>query len=223
MKHFFVIAGGDIDDAFACHMIKVQKPDGMIAADKGMDFFYRNKIKPDFIIGDFDSADSESLSYFKGQSEIQIKKLLPEKNDTDTEAAVRLAISLGAEQITLLGVTGSRLDHVLGNIELLGIGLKERIPIALLDAHNRIQMIDKGITIAKSEQHGKYVSLLPYTDKVSHLTLRGFKYPLLDASLESFCTLGISNEIVEEEAEIIFESGILLVVESKDCETKMVR
>lgn len=219
MKHFIVVSGGNIDDDFACRVIEEQQREKsvwMIAADKGMDFFYRNRIQPDVIIGDFDSAERESLAYFREQGRTQIRELCPIKDDTDTESAIRYALEEGAEQITLLGATGSRLDHVLGNVELLGIGLKAGVPITIMDEKNRIRMIDKGITIKKSEQYGTYVSLLPYTERVEHLTLCGVKYPLADATLTGFCSLGVSNEIVEEEAEITFDGGILLVVESRD-------
>ncbi len=77
-------------------------------------------------------------------------------------------------------------------------------------------MIDRGMTLARKEQFGTYVSLIPYTECVEHLTLKGLKYPLTDACLRGFCSLGVSNEIVADTAEISFESGLLLVVESKD-------
>lgn len=216
MKHFFVVSGGNIDDAFVNRMLEQETPEAVIAADKGMSFFYRNQKMPDVIIGDFDSVDHESLQYFKAQRGVQMLKLNPVKDDTDTEAAIRYALEHGAEQITLLGATGSRLDHVLGNIELLGIGLQAGVPIVMTDANNRIRMIDRGIVLKKEAQHGTYVSLIPYTEKVEHLTLRGFKYPLADAILTGFCSLGVSNEIVDAEAEIIFDGGILLVIESRD-------
>lgn len=216
MKHFFVFSGGDIDDTFACLLLEREQPDVLIAADRGMDFFYRNHREPDLIIGDFDSVDSKSLQYFKGQTSVRIVELSPMKDDTDTEAAIRYAISVGAEKITILGATGCRLDHVLGNVELLGIGLGVGVAIELVDAKNRIRMIDRGIKLKRKEQHGTYVSLLPYTERVEHLTLKGFKYPLEDAMLNGFCTLGVSNEIVAEEAEIVFDGGILLVIESRD-------
>lgn len=226
MKRFIVVSGGSIDDDFACRIIEEQqraevcedakKGAVLIAADKGMDFFFRKQIQPDCIIGDFDSAECESLTYFRERGNVQIRELCPMKDDTDTESAIRYALKQGAEQITLLGATGSRLDHVLGNVELLGIGLKAGVPITIMDEKNRIRMIDRGIILKKSEQYGTYVSLLPYTKIVEHLTLRGFKYPLTDATLTGFCSLGVSNEIVEEEAEITFDGGILLVVEARD-------
>lgn len=216
MKHIIVVSGGKIDDAFADQVLREEKPELLIAADSGMEYFYRVGRKPDVIIGDFDSTGTEALAFFRGQPGIEIHQLVPEKDDTDTEAAIRLAISMGAESITLLGATGSRLDHVLGNIELLGIGLEQHIPIVMRDAHNRIRMINHGITLHREEQFGTYVSLIPYTEEVKKLTLKGFKYPLDRACLRGFCSLGVSNEIVETEAEITFEEGILLVIESRD-------
>ena len=216
MKHVVIVSGGNVQDVFACRIIEEEQPDVLLAADAGMEFFYRNGIKPQGIIGDFDSAGSEALAYFRGQPDIWIRALNPIKDDTDTEFVIRLAIREGAEKITVLGATGSRLDHVLGNIELLGIGLEQGVEIQLLDSHNRIRMIQKGIRIRKNEQFGTYVSLIPYTQTVEHLFLKGFKYPLADACLKGFCSLGVSNEIIEEEASIEFERGILLVIESKD-------
>ena len=215
MKQFIIVSGGQVEDAFAKSVI-ASKQAVLIAADSGMDFFYRNGIKPDVIVGDFDSVASESLAFFRVQEGIRMQELNPIKDDTDTESSIRLAIEMGAEQITILGGTGSRLDHVLGNIELLGIGLQEGVSITILDAHNRIRMIDQGITIRKEEQFGTYVSLIPYTTEVEHLTLRGFKYSLSDYCLKGFCSLGVSNEISEEEAVISFDGGILLVIESQD-------
>lgn len=216
MKKFVIISGGAIEDAFACRILKEEQPECVIAADAGMNFLYRNKIKPQVIVGDFDSVDQEAFSYFQKQPDIEIKKLNPMKDDTDTEFAIRLALAMGAEAIMLLGATGSRLDHVLGNVELLGIGLQAGVPMTIQDAHNRIRMLEKGISIKKSEQFGRYVSLLPYTKEVTHLYLKGFKYPLDDACLQGFCSLGISNEIQADEAEILFEDGILLLIEAKD-------
>ena len=123
---------------------------------------------------------------------------------------------MGAEKITILGGTGSRLDHVFGNVELLGIGMEQNVPMELVDANNRIRMIKSGITLEKSSQFGTYVSLIPYTECVQHLYLTGFKYPLVDVTLKGFCSLGVSNELVEDTAEIRFDGGILLVTESRD-------
>ena len=211
-----IVSGGSIQDEFAKEWIEQYQPEFMIVADSGMEFMRRVGLKPDMIIGDFDSVASETLAYFKEQTGIIFKELNPMKDDTDTEFAIRQAIGLGAKEITALGATGTRLDHVLGNVALLGIGLQEQVDIQLVDAHNRIRMIDKAISLMKAEQFGNFVSLLPYSGEVKGVTLKGFKYPLENFTMGSFSSLGISNEIVEEKAEILFEEGILLIIESRD-------
>ena len=77
-------------------------------------------------------------------------------------------------------------------------------------------MINKSIRLTKTEQFGNFVSLLPYSGEVKNVTLKGFKYPLENYTMGSFSSLGISNEIVEEVAEILLEEGILLVIEARD-------
>lgn len=211
-----IISGGYMDDVFASAWITEYAPEYTIVADSGMEFCRRIGIIPDMIIGDFDSVKEETLSFFKSQSGIVFKELNPVKDDTDTEFAIRQAIALGVKEITVLGGTGTRLDHVLGNISLLGIGLLKQIQIQLVDSHNRIRMLNKPVKITKKEQFGSYVSLVPYQGEVTQLTLKGFKYALKDFTLKPYNSLGISNEIVEEEAEITFDEGVLLVIESRD-------
>lgn len=211
-----IITGGNIRDEFACGKIKTGGYDMIMAADSGMDFLYRNHLTPDIIVGDFDSVDHDALDFFKEDNRIEFCRLNPEKDDTDTEYAIRDALSRGITHLTILGGTGSRIDHVLGNISLLGIGLEENVEIELVDEHNRVRMIDKPLSIRRDEQFGRFVSLIPYTGSVAHVTLTGFKYTLDDYTMGGFNSLGVSNEIAEEVAHIEFRGGILLVIESVD-------
>lgn len=213
---YLIVSGGSIDCKFGCELIQEEDYDIIIAADAGMNFLFDNKLKPDIIIGDFDSVASEALDYFKSDSGIEICKLNPEKDDTDTEHSVRFAIERGATDITILGGTGSRLDHVLGNIAVLGIGLEEKVQIQLIDKNNRIRMFNEDFIIDKKTQFGKYVSLIPFNGSVQGLFIKGMKYNVSNLQMGGFNSLGISNEIEDETAEISFEKGILIVVESRD-------
>jgi len=213
---FVIISGGHIDDAFALNYLEENKYDCMIAADSGMDFLHRNGLVPDIIAGDFDSVQSSSLQHFQGLNNVQVIKLNPVKDDTDTEFVIREAIRSGATEIIVLGATGTRLDHVLANVNLLGIGLEENVAIELVDAHNRIRMIDDSLEIKKSNQFGGFVSILPVKGDAKGVSLEGMKYPLQDADIVCFSSLGISNEIVDDTARIIVREGILLVIESND-------
>lgn len=216
MKKYVIISGGMIQDAFAGELIRDGAFDVILAADSGMEFLKREQLIPDIIIGDFDSVKPETLAYFKKIPSITWRTLNPVKDDTDTEFAIRYAIGDGASSITLLGATGTRLDHVLGNISILGIGEDAGVPIEMLDANNRITMHKKSFSIAKEKQFGRYVSLLPYGGEVSGLTLTGMKYPLSDAVLGLYNSLGISNEITGDTAYITFDHGTIIAVESID-------
>lgn len=211
-----IISGGYIDDVFALSWIKKNSYDCMIAADSGMNFLHRNGIVPDIIAGDFDSVDDDSLDEFSSLSDVEMLRLNPIKDDTDTEYVIREAIRRGATEITLLGATGTRLDHVLANVYLLGIGLEEGVSMEIVDVHNRIRMMDSHMEISKVDQFGDYVSILPVKGDAIGVTLVGMKYPLCDANVSCFSSLGVSNEIVAEKANISVKEGVLLVIESRD-------
>ena len=132
---------------------------------------------------------------------------------TDTEAALDLAIQRGAEDITILGGIGGRFDHTLGNLSLLA-RYAGRASVCLLDGRNLCFMKGPGtyhFTRAEYARY-RYLSLIPHGGGVSGLTIWGCKYPLTDHNLTPDNTLGISNEITEEEAGIRFREGFLLFV-----------
>ena len=207
---YLIVCGGEIDGDFAERLIMSSGFEVIIAADRGMDFLYEHKITPDIIVGDFDSVKNEALSYFKEKGMSDIHVLNPEKDDTDSECALH-----GADHIIIIGATGTRIDHVLGNISLLGKAMSEGKMAELLDTHNRIRMINNELEIEKNKQYGKYVSIIPVC-KNNKITLEGFKYPLKDYTFEGFNTLGISNEIVDDIAKITVNEGQYIVIESKD-------
>ncbi len=213
---YLIISGGSIQEEFALSFIKENKYDKLFAADSGMDFLYRNRIKPDIIAGDFDSVKGESLIFFANMSEVEIIRLNPIKDDTDTEFVIREAVRRGATEITILGATGTRLDHVMANIHLLGIGLQEKLQIRMVDAYNQIRMISGEVHLKQKEQFGSFVSLIPVGGDAKGVSLRGFKYPLTEALVPQFSSLCVSNEIVEEKACIQIQEGIMLLIESKD-------
>lgn len=216
MEKALIVTGGQIGQKFCMEYLKKHSFDYMAAVDLGLRFFYDAGIVPDLAVGDFDSADAKVLHYFEEKKGIEWIRLVPEKDDTDTEAAVRRVAAKGYGQIHILGATGSRLDHALGNIGLLGIGFETGTEIFLADPHNRVRMIKEPLVISKKEQFGEYVSVLPVSEKVCGVTLIGMKYPLFDYTMTQFNSLGISNEIIEERAEIRMKSGTLLVLETKD-------
>lgn len=211
-----IVTGGSVDASFGMAYIRQQKFDYFIAADSGIGFFIQVGLRPDEVLGDFDSASRQQLDELRKDPQIIFHQYQPQKDAVDTELALQLAMDRGSTQIHILGGTGTRLDHVLGTVRLLGFAMERGIFCCLVDAHNRVRLIQDRTVLKKQEQYGDYVSLIPLTTEVTGVTLTGFQYPLQDYCLSGFTSLGVSNEIVEEEAVVELREGILILVESRD-------
>ena len=188
----------------------------VIAGDRGLEALYQLKIIPNHVVGDFDSVSPEILEFYKKQPKIIFHTYNAEKDNTDTDIALKLAIQMKSSEITILGALGKRMDHAIANIHILKDALGANIPCQILDEHNRIYLVNTEKTLEKDKVYGKYISLIPLTSTVEGLTLKGFKYPLNKYNLPIGTSLGISNEIIEDIAHIEMEKGILIVIESKD-------
>lgn len=211
-----IVTGGSIDYKFACEYLKKYTWDYVVCADAGMKFCHTAGIQPDLILGDFDSVDDASYTYFKEKCSERMEQFPTHKDETDTELALLRAIAAGADAVTMIGATGTRIDHLLGNIQMLKLALDRGVPCQIVDAHNRIRMVDGQIMLQKSDQFGKYVSLLPFTPEVTGITLKGFAYEVENFTLVSGIARGVSNELEAETASITCQNGILLVIESRD-------
>ncbi len=211
-----IITGGHIDLPFAEKVYKSRVWDQVIAADAGLRFCLEEDIVPDLIIGDFDSAGTDDLRAFLERCPERIKTFPAVKDETDTELALGRALDAGADYITILGGTGSRLDHVLGNVQILARALDAGAESFMVDPHNRIRMIREKLTLKRDEQFGHYVSLIPFSGAVKGLTLTGFAYEAEDLTLDTGTSRGISNEIRDDKARIEFSEGTLIVIESMD-------
>lgn len=215
VNHVLILTGGRIKDEFLASQLNQKQYTLIIAADHGLAAADRLGCTLDFIVGDFDSVPKEILDKYKKHS-TPIQTFPTEKDKTDTQIAIELALMHNPTSIDIIGATGTRLDHVLANMHLLLLPMQLNIPAFILDEHNCIYLRDKSFTITKSEQYGDYVSLIPFSEQVRGLTLEGFKYPLNKVVLSAGNSLGISNEIMEEKASIEFSEGILTVIEAKD-------
>lgn len=182
----------------------------VICADGGAYHARRMGIKPHVILGDFDSCSREFAEGFPG---VKIVEYPSEKDETDTELAVEYALSSGEKHLMLLGATGTRLDHTIANLGLLLVIARRGGTGEIINEHNRAFLItDKAVVKGKGTQ----VSLLPYCGDVKGVTLKGFKYPLTNFTLEMGSTRGISNVLEEETGEISIREGTLLAVLARD-------
>ncbi len=213
-----IVSGGKIEEDFALSFYKNTVFDWIIGVDRGLAFLYDHEILPTHVVGDFDSADPKLEQFYRGKAGIEVRRFNPMKDSTDTQIAIELALELKSTCITMLGSTGSRLDHVLGNIQSMMLAKKAGADCVMLDAHNRIRLITEDTVIRRDEQYGRFVSLLPLTTKVEGVELIGFKYPLHNYTFTSTGSagLGVSNEILDKEAVIRMRSGVLILIEALD-------
>jgi len=192
----------------------IKPADLLIGADSGARFLIANGLRPDIAIGDFDSVSEEDLIEIRKNSGQTIACDPIDKNYTDTEMAVRLALDLQPNELILLGALGTRFDHSLANVHLLALSIKQQVKTTIIDDHNKISLLTDELTI---EQLGyPNVSLLPLSLSVEGITLDGFQYPLTDAELTIGQSLGISNVLLAPTGRISIRKGLLLVIQSRD-------
>lgn len=192
---------------------ELKSSDFIICADKGGEVLYHYGIKPNLLLGDFDSINEKALDYYKEQN-IIVDKFPSEKDFTDSYLALEKAIEFGSREVVFLGCTGDRVDHVLGNIGLLLHSLNNGIESYIRDDKNLIKLINKPKTIKANGY--EFFSLISYGGTVYGITLKGAKYPLINYNLKLGETLGISNKFNSEEVEIYFKEGMLLLIQSNE-------
>ncbi len=220
MKTWVILSGGLLEPEFVrSYLNQLQGPLGLVAADKGLEAAWALGLIPNAFVGDMDSFSEKEKEYQLNRLKtagIPIELHKPEKDATDTELALQYVLSRHPESIHILGGTGSRLDHVLANIALLEQALKVDIPCCMADPHNRIRLLCKEQIFQKKDLVGKYISFLPYSDVAEKVSLKGFKYPLHNMTLEKGSSLGVSNELLEDVGEMTLSGGLLLCIESSD-------
>lgn len=214
-KKILIVTGGYLEEEFLQTLLSKEKYSIIIAADRGLLALDILSIKPDYILGDFDSVPLDVLAKYKGKT-IPIDIYPSMKDKTDTHIAFEKALSLNPSIIDLVGATGSRMDHTISNIDLLMLALNQGVSARILDSNNKIYLKKDSFSIYKEGQHGDFISLLSFSFQVNGLKLHGFRYPLDGITLEAGSSLGVSNELVSEEGRVEFDDGVLLVLETKD-------
>ncbi len=209
-----LICGGTLSAGFLSRVREQYKDAVVYAVDGGLAVADAAGILPDYLVGDFDTAEEGLVMRYENRC-VTIRHK-PEKDATDTELAVDEALERGAEHIVLLGATGSRMDHTIANIHMLYRILRKGKKAWILNENNRISLHKEGFIVNRDELFGSYISFLPFFGEVTGVTLKGFKYPLSGETLTAGISLGISNEGQEKLLEVSFLSGYLLMIEARD-------
>ena len=215
-KRTVIVSGGMLEKDFALPIIKSEDTEFVIGVDRGLKFLYDNEVKPDYIVGDFDSVPKGLVDYYREEADVPIREFNPVKDASDTEIALRLCLGLNWKEIWILGGTGNRIDHLWANIQCLQIALDAGADARIVDSHNQIRLLDTGITLKREEAFGKYFSLFPMELPVDALTITGAKYPLKNHFLKPDDSLCVSNEFELDEVKISFSFGKVILMETRD-------
>lgn len=174
---------------------KVKEYDMLLCADGGYNHIKKLNLKPDLVLGDFDSCEIPE--------NVEILKFPKDKDLTDMEIAINYANKFNPCEITLTCATGGRIDHTMVNILSLS-GYKN---VNIKEQDFEIYHINDRFVI--ENEINKVVSIIP--TKKSKVVLNGFKYPL-NGEIDVGTTLTISNIVTSENAEIKVEYGSVIAI-----------
>lgn len=181
----------------------------IIGCDGGTQYAIDIGFVPHVVIGDMDSIPA------KLKKELENKKIkfisYPAKKDnTDAELALLYAIKKGCKEIILTGILGSRIDHLLATIHMLANPKFKNINLRLIEGNQDLYIVRNHIRLTGKK--GDLVSLVPLNDNVQGITTQNLTYTLKNKVLKSYETLGVSNVMTKNLAEITLKKGILLVI-----------
>ena len=207
MKRAVIVGGAPIGRAESVRSY-LRADDTMIYCDGGLRHIAALGREADLIVGDFDSHENPHAA-------AETIVLPHEKDDTDTFFAAREALRRGFRAFLLLGVSGARLDHTLGNLALL-LMLDEAGAAALLvDDYAETEIVSqKGASVSCRYP---YFSLFNLDGSARAVTVTGAKYPLENAALPCASSLGVSNEpLPGQTATVRVGEGRLLLVRVRE-------
>ncbi len=207
-----VVAGSDLAEALDVSLLEAA--DLVVAVDAGADALARVGVVPSVLIGDLDSISRQARSALEAHG-VEIVLLPVAKDVTDTEAALRLVVERGADDIIVLGALGGpRLDHLVGNLLLLTsewlIGHRVRL---VDDRHEAFLAHGDARLVGVA---GDTVSLLPLSSEVKDVHTHGLLYPLQGETLRRSALRGVSNSMTEGRARVTHGSGLLLIIHYRE-------
>ena len=204
----FIYAGGTIFPNGITE--KPTSEDLILAADSGLHNAKLCGAKPHLLLGDFDS-----LGEPRPDDADEILRVPAEKDDTDTQLAVRIALERGADELVIVGGLDGRLDHTLSLLAILEDLESKHIHALITSGKNRVRFLRNNSTLI-ARGGFRYLSLIAADPVVKGVTLEGCKYPLKKAKLTRSHQYAISNELTKNCALIDVRRGGVWIVESND-------
>lgn len=192
----------------------VRPGDYLVAVDGGLHHMQALGLRPDLLIGDLDSLAPAEVEALR-ESGVEIKQYPVHKDETDLELAVEAAVHAGCTALVIAGALGGRLDMTLANLFLLGLPSLDGVDARLEDGVEEVFLIRPGGWREITGRPGERVSLLPLGDPAHGVRTVNLFYPLNGETLYPERTRGISNRLVEANAQVRLDSGVLICIHSR--------
>jgi len=206
--HAVVVANGECTPPERLLPI-IDRADCLIAADGGANWLARHGRWPHVLIGDLDSIAPEVRRVLE-EGPCRVVRHNRDKDETDTELALREAVAMGANRITLLGALGGRIDHALANILLLALPQLQGAEVTIFDGRSSLSLLrEEGVIHGAA---GDTVSLLPLAGDAEGIVTEGLRYPLCGETLHFGLARGVSNVLLQPCARVTLRRGMLLAV-----------
>ena len=183
---------------------KPRESDLIIAADGGYSTLKKLNIKPNLVVGDFDSLGKVP------ENENVIKHPI-KKDDTDTLLAVKIGLEKGYKKFVIFGAIGGRLDHTIATIQTATFVAENGGIAYIYDGTHTVTAI-KNSSIKFSKDAKGYVSIFALSGVAKGVTINGLLYELNDTDITPHFPVGVSNEFIGKESEIIVKDGILTII-----------
>ena len=208
-----VVSGGEAPSRDAASEVPAGAT--VVAADSGLEHARTLGLEVAVAVGDFDSASPEAVAAAE-RAGTRIERHATEKDETDLELALDVAIELQPARIVVLAGRGGRLDHELSSLLLL---CSEKYASAQIDAlvgEARVQVVWNAREL--EGEPGELLTLLPAYGAAEGVRTEGLVYPLRGETLDSGSTRGVSNEFVGGTARVALERGVLLAIRPRASE-----
>lgn len=186
-----------------------------VAADGGLSFFARNRIAPDYWIGDLDSEEAEEFEKTKSAfPESEFIRLPREKDDTDMRVCMLKLKELGVKTVLIFGgLGGERTDHTIANIQLLHEFAAEGIRAFLISETEYFYVLTSGTSFTYPKDAKGILSVFSLTDE-TEISIRDFYYEF-EGILDNKRVRGISNEFCKKGGTLRIAKGAVLIVRSE--------
>ena len=174
--------------------------------DHGIDFCKEVKTLPELLIGDFDSAASESVQWAFNNG-VKIERHSVDKDLTDTQLALNQFNDKSFVIIT--GAFGGRLDHL---FSMLFTCANSQLKCCLADEREIILFVsgDESISI-EFKIKPLALSLLPITEYCKGVNIDGVHWQLQDADLKQSMPNAVSNRIESKTVNVSIKEGKLAI------------